>query len=69
MVAENCFVKKSKQNSFTGYQLQTQATSVISNTNVNKIETTESVFPTEVTHISPSTSSTPTSGINMPLKV
>ena len=54
-VSEKLIIQK--QNFNTDFQPRTQATSVISNPNINNIETTECKNPTEITEQSPPTRS------------
>ena len=61
-------LKKQKTTS-TGFQPQTQTTSVFLNPNINSTKITENLSPTEVTAISIPTSPTLTPGITIYCKV
>ena len=66
---KNFCPQKSNQKTSTSYQPQTQSTSVTLNPNINIIGTTESIYPTEVTGFSFSTSFAQVPGITLPLQV
>ena len=61
--------QKSNQNGSTGFQPQTQSTSVILNPKINNTETTESISPTELNRISIPTSFALIPGITIQMHV
>ena len=69
MISEKIMTQKSQQSISAGFQYRTQKNSVILNPNINYTEITESVLLTEVTEISPPTSTTLIPYKKIPLQV
>ena len=69
MITQKMSPPKSKPNTSTGFQTQTQTISVTLIPNKNSAETTESISPTEITGNSIPSSQTLIPGITIPLQV
>ena len=68
-LTEKIIVQRINQSTIAGFQLQTQSTSVILYPHKNNTETTESIFPTQVTQNRSPNSSVLIPGITTPLQV